>query len=73
LVSIALGRLPEWGGASRSLVVIAVAAFAVMLLSVRVLLDAGFAGLGQRLAFILVYVWVLLVAVGSVSGPARSV
>lgn len=68
LVSIALARLPEWEGASWSLVILAVVAFAVMMLSVRFLLDAGLAGVGQRVVFLLVYAWVLLVALGCMSG-----
>lgn len=71
LVSIALGRVPEWKGSSRVLVVLALSAFILMLVSVGVLLEAGFAGLGQRIAFLLVYAWVGLVARGALAGGPR--
>lgn len=41
---------------------LAAAAVLLLVLTIAVLLEAGLGGLGQRLIFVLLYVWVLILA-----------
>jgi Protein of unknown function (DUF998) len=67
IASLYLRGDPRWSDLSPKLVLLASAAFLLTLVSVTILLQAGFAGLGQRAVFIILYVWVGLVSTRIIS------
>lgn len=62
LVSWGLRRAPRWEDLAVRLLGMALAATALLGATIVVLLDAGFGGLGQRALFVVLYLWVWLVA-----------
>lgn len=62
LVSTGLRSSPGWRDLGGRLLSLALVAAVLLVLTVAVLLDAGLGGLGQRAIFVLLYLWVWLVA-----------
>ena len=63
LVSLAVRGSPGWGPTASVLTVLAVISLLLLILTIAVLLEAGYAGLGQRALFVCVYAWVGIVSV----------
>ena len=72
LVSAGLRRIPEWRDLSTLLLSLSIVAAALLPLTVAVLLDRGFGGVGQRAIFGLVYAWVLIVSVRLIAVGGRT-
>jgi hypothetical protein len=62
LISLGVRRVPGWENLSGSLIGLAVAAMTVYVVTIVIMLNVGWAGLGQRVLFLVVYAWVLLVS-----------
>ncbi len=60
LTSLGLRSEPRWREVGLVLVLISTACIIVLLATVGLLLEAGLGGYGQRLIFVLVYLWVFL-------------
>ena len=63
LVSVGLRKSSGWEDRARVLLALTLAAFALLLVSLAVLLEAGYAGLTQRAVFAIFYAWVSLLSV----------
>lgn len=72
LVSIGLGRSPRWEATARALVILALSAAILLVITIALLLERGLGGLGQRALFLLLYAWVLLVARRILAAPVDS-
>jgi hypothetical protein len=70
LVSTGLGRLSGWKIVAPKLLALSIAAFVLLVFTIVYLLPSGLGGLGQRLVFLLLYVWVWLVASRLLVSPA---
>jgi len=74
LVSIGLRKSRGWEDLARALLALTLAAFVLLVVSLAVLLEAGYAGLTQRAVFAIFYGWVGLLSVRLIraGGHARS-
>ena len=70
VASISLRRVQGWRRVAQALTVVSAVNLAILVLSLTVLLDCGWAGLGQRLVFALTYTWVVAVAWRMLRRPA---
>lgn len=62
LVSVGVRRIPGWERTARILVLLAALAAVGLGLTLGLLLEAGFGGVGQRVIFVLLYVWAVLIS-----------
>ena len=72
-VSLGAAKTPGWGSKARSLVGLSISALLLLVVTVAFLLERGLGGVGQRLIFILLYSWAVLVSwhLIGVNQPAR--
>lgn len=71
LVSIGLRSANGWGDLWPVLLALSLVAAAMLPITIAVMLERGLGGVGQRLIFVLVYAWAVLVAL-RILAPARS-
>jgi hypothetical protein len=71
LVSVGLKDLANWNPLRLKLLVLSIAAIVLLVFTIGYLLPAGLGGLGQRLVFLLLYIWVWLVAGRLLVSPYR--
>lgn len=62
LISVGARRIPGWEDTAGILVLIAVLGLLGLVLTLGLLLEAGTGGVGQRVIFVLLYAWAVLVA-----------
>jgi hypothetical protein len=62
LVSAGLSGKTGWKSIARILLVMSIVAFILLIVTITVLLPRQLGGIGQRLVFLLLYLWVLLIS-----------